>query len=225
MILGSLAVSTGAILIAAPLGIFSAIHIHYFAPKYLGHLLQQVVEIFSAIPSVVVGFWGLMTIVPWIASFQPPGTGLLTGILILTLMIFPTMTLIVGASFTAFPAEVIRSSIALGISRKSLVFKIIMPSIRAQLYTALILQAGRALGETMVVLMVCGNVIKNPDGLFAPVRTLTSNIALEMAYAMGPHRSALYISALFLISIGVTASFAGFSLQRSGNIVKSQTYP
>lgn len=199
MLVGTLAVSTGAVLLATPLGLASALFSQFYASKRMSSVYRKVIELLAGIPSVVFGFWGLVTLVPILNQFQPPGASLLAGILILTLMILPTVTLVSESAFSSLPLSYTQGAEALGLSRWNAIRSIYFPAARSGLLTAIVLQSGRALGETMAVLMVCGNIAQIPDSIFAPVRTLTANIALEMAYAMDTHRSALFVSGLVLL--------------------------
>ncbi|AFY37389.1 phosphate ABC transporter membrane protein 1, PhoT family [[Leptolyngbya] sp. PCC 7376] len=201
MILGTLWTTVGAIAVALPLGILSAIFCQFYAPKCLANWYRRLLELLAGIPSVVYGFWGLVVLVPLITKLQPPGTSLLAGIVILALMILPTVALIADASLGKVPTSYLRGAKALGISRWGMVWGVAVPAAKSGLVTAGILAAGRALGETMAVLMVCGNVVKVPISIFDPVRTLTANIALEMAYALGDHRAALFVSGLCLMVV------------------------
>ncbi|MGB7440214.1 MAG: phosphate ABC transporter permease subunit PstC [Coleofasciculaceae cyanobacterium] len=201
MLWGTLLATIGSVLLAAPLAIFSAIFCQYYAPPFLAQLYRRILELLAGIPSVVYGFWGLVVLVPLIRRLQPPGTSLLAGIAILTMMILPTIALTANASLAKVPAEYLQGAAALGISRWATMWGVVIPAAKSGLFTGLILGTGRAVGETMAVLMVCGNVVQTPDSLFAPMRTLTANIALEMAYATGNHRSALFVSGLVLMAI------------------------
>ena len=167
------------------------------------------VELLAGIPSVVFGFWGLVVLVPIIGRWHPPGPSLLAGILILTLMILPTIMLIAHISIAQVPVAYIQSATALGFSRWSLIWHLILPTSQIGLFTGVLLGSARALGETMAVLMVCGNVVQTPSHLFDPIRTLTANIALEMAYALGNHRAALFVSGLLLM--GLVILFVGLA--------------
>ncbi|NEP12934.1 MAG: phosphate ABC transporter permease subunit PstC [Symploca sp. SIO2C1] len=201
MLWGTLLATAGAVLVAAPLGILSAVFCQYYAPQPIAGLYRRLIELLAGIPSVVYGFWGLVVLVPLIGSLQPPGTSLLAGIAILALMILPTIALTADASFAKVPPEYLKGAAALGLSRWGTVRGIVFPAAKSGLFTGLILGTGRAIGETMAVLMVCGNVVQTPKSLFEPMRTLTANIALEMAYAVGNHRSALFVSGLLLMAI------------------------
>ncbi|MEP0768318.1 phosphate ABC transporter permease subunit PstC [Coleofasciculus sp. FACHB-SPT36] len=201
MLWGSLFVTAGSVLIATPLGILSAVFCHYYAPPALAKIYRGLIELLAGIPSVVYGFWGLVVLVPIIGRIHPPGPSLLAGILILTLMILPTIALVADATFANVPADYLRGSAALGLGRWAMVRGVVFPAAKSGLLTGIILETGRAIGETMAVLMVCGNVVQVPKGVFEPVRTLTANIALEMAYAVGNHRAALFVSGLILMAM------------------------
>ncbi|MFZ5895475.1 MAG: phosphate ABC transporter permease subunit PstC [Myxococcota bacterium] len=196
MLVGTVAVGTLAVLLATPAGILSAVFMRYYAKGPVASFYRAVVELLGGIPSVVYGFWGLMVIVPALARWFPPGSCLLTGGLVLALMILPTMTLTADAALAAVPEEYLSGAAALGMSKSSTVVRVALPCARGGLLSGLLLESGRAIGETMAVLMVSGNIPLVPQSLFSPVRTLTANIALEMAYAVGKHRSALFVSGL-----------------------------
>jgi len=201
MIWGTVWATAGSILLASPLGILSALFCHFYAPPLLGRWYRRMVELLAGIPSVVFGFWGLVVLVPLIGQWHPPGPSLLAGILILTLMIIPTIMLVAHASMAQVPIAYIHSATALGLSRWSMIWHVILPTTKVGLFTGILLGLTRALGETMAILMVCGNVVRTPSHLFDPIRTLTANIALEMAYALGQHRAALFVSGLLLMGL------------------------
>ena len=206
MLSGTLFASMGALLLAVPLGIASAIFIVYYASSWSALLYRRLIELLAGIPSVVFGFWGLTTLVPLVNQLHPPGASLLAGILVLTLMILPTIALMTYAALIAVPDEYIRSAAALGLSGWSMIRGVALPAARTGIVAGIVLAAGRALGETMAVLMVAGNVVQHADSLFDPIRTLAANIALEMAYAMGDHRAVLFVSGLMLMLLVMTLS-------------------
>lgn len=208
MIWGTVLTTTGAVLLATPLGIISALFCQYYAPKAIAIIYRRLIELLAGIPSVVYGFWGLVVLVPLINRLHPPGTSLLAGIAILTLMILPTIALVADATFTQVPQEYLLGASAMGLSNWGTIWQIVIPASKSGLLTGVVLEIGRAIGETMAVLMVCGNVVRVPDSIFAPVRTLTANIALEMAYALDNHRSALFVSGLLLLSVIIILAIA-----------------
>lgn len=189
----------GALLLAIPLGIASALFSCFYAPAWVAGSFRRLIELLAGIPSVVYGFWGLTTLAPLIAQWQPPGLSLFTAMLILALMILPTITLTADAALTSIPAALLRSGAALGFSRWGMISGIALPAARSGISAGIMLATGRAIGETMALLMVAGNVVQNPHSIFDPVRTLTANIALEMAFAMGDHRAALFVAGLLLM--------------------------
>ncbi|MFZ5503274.1 MAG: phosphate ABC transporter permease subunit PstC [Pseudomonadota bacterium] len=216
MLWATLAVSLGALLIAVPLGVSCALFSRFFAPAFLVRPLRRVVMLLAGIPSVVYGLWGLTVIVPLIARWEPPGASLLAAILILALMVLPTVALTSEAALAAVSPANLQGAAALGLGRKAVVLGVALPEARAGIVTGAILAAMRALGETMAVLMVAGNVVQTPHSLFDPVRVLTANIALEMPYATGEHRAALFASGLLLMMI-VTA-LAWLAGRRTGGL-------
>jgi phosphate transport system permease protein len=214
MLWGTLFAMTGSVLIATPLGILSAVFCHYYAPPALARLYRRLIELLAGIPSVVYGFWGLVVLVPLIAEIQPPGPSLLAGILILTIMILPTIALMADASLANVPQQYIRGAAALGLPRWATIRGVVFPAAKSGLFTGVILEIGRAIGETMAILMVCGNVVQIPSSIFDPIRTLTANIALEMAYALGDHRAALFVSGLVLMAMIVALALAAEWISR-----------
>lgn len=203
MIWGTVLTTLGAILLAAPLGILSALFCHFYAPPLLAQWYRRMVELLAGIPSVVFGFWGLVVLVPIIGRWHPPGPSLLTGILVLALMIVPTIMLVSHSTIAQVPRAYIQCATALGFRRWSLIRRVMLPAAKLGLSTGILLGSARALGETMAVLMVAGNVVQTPSHLFDPIRTLPANIALEMAYALGHHRAALFVSGLLLMGLVV----------------------
>lgn len=199
MLSGTLFAAGGALLLATPLGIASALFVAYYAPPPAAGIYRRLVELLAGIPSVVYGFWALTTLVPLINELHPPGASLLAGMLVLTLMILPTIALTAHAAFLAVPDEYLRGAAALGMSRWSIIRGVVLPAARMGVTAGIILAAGRAIGETMAVLMVTGNVVQHASTVYDPIRTLAANIALEMPYALGDHRAALFVSGLALM--------------------------
>ncbi len=211
MLIGTVAAAAGAVLLAVPLGMGSALFCRFYAPRRIGGVYRRLVELLAGIPSVVYGFWGLMVLAPLIRQWQPPGQSLLAGILILTIMILPTVALLSESSLRSVPRSYLDGASALGLSRWSTIRGVALPAAWGGIFTAVLLATGRAIGETMAVLMVAGNVVQTPASIFEPVRTLTANIALELGYAMEHHRSALFVSGLVLmVMIVVIVSLASW---------------
>lgn len=209
MLAGSLLTTFGALILAVPFGILSAIFCQYYASQKIAGFYQTVLALLAGIPSVVYGLWGLVVLAPLIRQIHPPGTSLLAGILILALMILPTIAFTANAAFSQIPEDYLQNAAALGLSRWKTVRGLVLPSARSGLMSGIILGAGRAIGETMAVLMVAGNVVQIPKSLFDPVRTLTANIALEMSYAMAEHRAALFMGGLILMGMIVLLMIPG----------------
>ncbi len=217
MRMGTLLAMSGAVLAATPLGILSAVFCQFYAPPLLARWYRRLIELLAGIPSVVYGFWGLVVLVPLIARLHPPGPSLLAGILILTVMILPTIALMADAALANVPPQLLRGAAALGLPRWAVIRGVAFPAAKAGLFTGVILETGRAIGETMAILMVCGNVVKTPHSLFDPIRPLTANIALEMAFAEGDHRAALFVSGLILMAL-IVALVAAAELISRGRI-------
>jgi len=201
MVYGTGVMTLGAMVIAAPVGLASALFCRFYGPSLLVRPYRRLLELLAGIPSVVYGFWGIVALVPLIGAWQPPGASLLAGTLVLGLMILPTLALLADSAIAAVPADHHRSAAAVGLSRWSTIAAVILPAARSGLMTAAVLATGRALGETMAVLMVAGNVPGIPTSVFEPVRTLTVNIALELGYASGVHRGALFVTGLVLMAM------------------------
>lgn len=208
MIVGSLLVTLGALLIGVPLGLASAIFLTEFSSRRLSRFLKPVFELLAGIPSVVYGFLGLMFLVPFIReNLGGPGLSVLAASIILGIMILPTIISISIDSIRAVPDSYREGSIALGATKWQTFRMVVLPAARSGLVAGIILGMGRAIGETMAVIMVAGNAADLPASWLAPVRTLTSNIALEMAYASGEHRQALFATGVVLFVIIMILNF------------------
>ncbi|MEC8880417.1 MAG: phosphate ABC transporter permease subunit PstC [Pseudomonadota bacterium] len=201
MIAGSLLVSLLALALAAPVAVVLAAWLRFYAPAAIRRPTLMLVELMAGIPSVVYGLWGLLVLVPWINQWAPPGASWLAGSLVLALMVLPLALLVTDAALCQLPAAWWRAGDAMSLSRLGMLRRVLLPAAAPSILSGVVLQFGRALGETMAVLMVCGNVVQWPHSVFDPVRTLTANIALEMAYATGDHRVALFVSGLLLMAV------------------------
>jgi phosphate transport system permease protein len=201
MLVGTLYLSLGALLLAVPAGVASAVFCHFYAPGRVAAVYRRSMELLAGVPSVVYGFWGLVTLVPLIRRLEPPGQSLLAGILILALMVLPTVALTAVAALAAVPRSYLQGAAALGLGRWATARRVALPAALPGILSGALLAAARAVGENMAVLMVCGNLVQVPSSLFDPVRALTANIALEMGYATAQHRSALFVSGLVLIVV------------------------
>lgn len=201
MLAGTAFATLGAISVAAPVGIASAVFISFYAPPLVARLVRGILGLLAGLPSVVYGLWGLVVLVPLLNRFHPPGFSLLLGIAILTVMILPTVALVSEMALSAVPQEYILGACALGCNRWQVVRGVVIPAARSGLVTAVILATARAIGETLAVSMVMGNTIHIPVSVLAPARTLTAHIALEMAYALGDHRAALFVAGWLLLGV------------------------
>ena len=198
MVWASLAATVGAIFIAAPFGIACAIFERFFAPTKIATVFRALLALLAGIPSVVYGLWGLTVLVPLIAMWQAPGASLLAAILILAIMILPTVAITCSSALAAVPSSLLQGAAALGLSDRGKILNVAIPAAKSGIVSGILLALARALGETMAVLMVAGNVVQTPHSLFDSVRVLTANIALEMAYAVDQHRAGLFASGLLL---------------------------
>jgi len=202
MILGSLMVTLGALIIGVPFGLGCAIFLTQFSSKRFRQVIKPVIELLAGIPSVVYGFMGIIILVPFIRkTFGGPGLSVLAASIILGIMILPTIISISIDSLLALPSSYREGSIALGATPWQTTKMVLLPAARSGIIASIILGMGRAIGETMAVIMIAGNAISIPRSILDPVRTLTSNIALEMGYASGEHRQALFATGVILFII------------------------
>lgn len=199
MILGSIYVTAGAIIVGVPLGLLTAVFMAYFCPPKLYKVLKPAVELMAGIPSVVYGFFGLVVMVPLVrTTLGGRGTSMLTASLLLGIMILPTIIGVSESAIRAVPQSYYEGSLALGATKERSVFFSVLPAAKSGVLAAVVLGIGRAIGETMAVIMVAGNQARMPGGLLEGVRTLTANIVMEMGYAQDLHREALIATAVVL---------------------------
>ncbi len=199
MIVSSLYVTAGATLIGVSVGLMTAVLLAEISPKKLSGIIRPAVELLAGIPSVVYGFFGLIVVVPLIDRYLGGGgNSLLAAIIILSIMILPTIVSISETSIRAVPKEYKEGSLALGASHIETIFKVILPAAKSGIFAAIVLGMGRAIGETMAVILVIGNTPLIPNSLIERARTLTSNIAIEMGYAQGLHRESLFATGVVL---------------------------
>ncbi len=202
MIAGSIIVTSGALVLGVPFGLACAVFLTEFSSKRLRRVIKPVIELLAGIPSVVYGFMGVVILVPFIReTLGGPGLSVLAASVILGIMILPTIISISIDSLLAVPPTYREGSIAMGATRWQTVKMVLFPAARSGIIASIILGMGRAIGETMAVIMIAGNAIGIPNSPLAPVRTLTSNIALEMGYASGEHREALFATGVILFVI------------------------
>ena len=199
MIVGSLYVTAGAILTGVPIGLLCAVYMAKFCPKRLYKILKPAIELMAGIPSIVYGFFGLMVIVPMMQNIAGgSGKSMLTASLLLGMMILPTIIGVAESAIRAVPDSYYEGSLALGATAERSVFFAALPAAKTGIMAGVILGIGRAIGETMAVVMVCGNQSVLPNAITSGIRTLTANIVLEMGYAADLHRDALIATAVVL---------------------------
>jgi phosphate transport system permease protein len=213
MILGSMYVTAGAVVVGVPLGVLTAVFMAQFCGKKLYKTLVPAVGLLAGIPSIIYGFFGLVVMVPALRElFGGSGKSLLTASLLLAFMILPTIISISETSIRAVPETYYEGALALGATHEEAVFFVILPAARQGIMAGVVLGIGRAIGETMAVIMVAGNQAIIPRGLFQGLRTLTANIVLEMGYAADLHREALISTAVvlfvFILIINVLLSLS-----------------
>ena len=204
-ILGSIYVTAGAIVIGVPVGILTAIFMARFCPPKLYRFMKPDVDLLAGIPSVVYGFFGLVVLVPFVRDFfgrtlgfGGSGASMFTASVMLGIMILPTIISVGESSIRAVPNSYYEGALALGATHERSVFFTVVPAAKSGIMAGIILGVGRAIGETMAVIMIAGNQPRMPKGLFKGVRTLTSNIVIEMGYATDLHRDALIATAVVL---------------------------
>lgn len=199
MIVGSIYVTAGAIIVGVPIGILCAVFMARFCPKKIYPVLKPMIELMAGIPSIVYGFFGLVVIVPLVQDiFGGSGKSVLTASILLGIMILPTIIGVSESAIRAVPESYYEGALALGDTHERSVFRAVLPAAKSGIMAGVILGIGRAIGETMAVIMVAGNQAVIPEGLLSGVRTLTANIVLEMGYAADLHREALIATGVVL---------------------------
>lgn len=210
-IIGSIYVTAGAMVVGIPLGVLSAVFLACFCPDRLYRALNPAVRLMAGIPSIVYGFFGLMVLVPVVQRLTgSSGKGLLTASLLLGIMILPTIIGTAEPALRAVPRSYYEGALALGATQERSVFSVVLPAAKSGVLSGIILGVGRAIGETMAVIMIAGNQTKMPGGLLDGLRTMTSNIVLEMGYSTGLHRQALIATGvvLFVFILLINACFS-----------------
>ena len=199
MIVGSIYVTVGAIIVGVPLGILCAVFLAWFCPQKLYKIIKPAVELLAGIPSIVYGFFGLVVLVPIMQNlFGGSGKGILTASILLGIMILPTIIGVSESAIRAVPESYYEGALALGATHERSVFFAVLPAAKQGILAGVILGVGRAIGETMAVVMVAGNQPVVPNSIFSGVRTMTANIVMEMGYAADLHREALLATAVVL---------------------------
>ena len=214
MILGSIYATLGALVIGVPIGLFCAVYLSRFASPRIKRLLTPGVELLAGIPSVIYGFFGLVVLVPLIRQvFHVQGMSLLAASIILGVMILPTIITVARNSLDAVPESYYEGALALGADHERSVFRVLVPAAGSGIMAGVVLGVGRAIGETMAVVMIAGNQVQIPNSLLDGVRTLTTNIVMEMGYAADLHRDALIATAvvLFVFVLVINLVFAALN--------------
>ena len=223
MIIGSLYVTAGAILFGVPVGILTSVFMAHYCPKKIYRPLKAATELLAGIPSVVYGFFGLVVLVPWIREmgrglgFGGNGSSILTASLLLGMMILPTIIGVTESAIRAVPAQYSEGAVALGATHERAIFRVILPAAKSGVVAGIVLGIGRAIGETMAVIMVAGNQARMPAGIFRGIRTLTANIVIEMGYATDLHREALIATGVVLFVFILLINFSVALLNRRGS--------
>lgn len=217
MIIGSVYVTAGALVIGVPVGILTAVFMAGFCPKWLYKVMKSAINLMAGIPSVVYGFFGLVVLVPFVReTFGGRGMSVLTASILLGLMILPTVISVSEAAIQAVPSSYYEGGLALGASHERSVFYTVLPAARSGIFAGVVLGMGRAIGETMAVMMVAGNQAVIPKRITAGVRTLTTNIVMEMGYSTDLHREALIGTAVVLFVFILIINLSLSVLKRRG---------
>lgn len=218
MILGSIYITAGAIVLGVPIGVLTAVFMATSCPKKIYKILKPAIELLAGIPSVVYGFFGIVIVVPMVRLlFGGDGSSIVSASILLGIMILPTIIGISESAIRAVPSNYYEGALALGASHQRSVFFAVLPAAKSGILAAVVLGIGRAIGETMAVIMVAGNQARMPDGILKGIRTLTANIVMEMGYAADLHRDALIATGvvLFVFILLINLSFS--LLKRTNN--------
>ncbi len=215
MIIGSFWVTLGALLLGIPLGLACVIFLCEWTPPSVGMVLRPAIQLLAAIPSVIYGFWGLVVLVPLVRNYLGgPGLSILSGSMILGFMILPTIISISEDSLKALPPSYKAGAFALGATHWQTIWRVLIPAARSGIVASIILGMGRAIGETMAMIMILGNAVKIPTSFLDSARTLTTNIGIEMGYASGDHRQALFATGIILFFIIMILNSSAIVLSR-----------
>lgn len=215
MIFGSFWVTLGALLLGIPLGLACAIFLCEWTPPWAAMVLRPTMQLLAAIPSVIYGFWGLIVLVPLVRNYLGgPGLSILSGSMILGFMILPTIISISEDSLRALPPSFKAGGLALGATHWQTIWRVLIPAARSGIVASIILGMGRAIGETMAMIMILGNAVKMPSSFLDSARTLTTNIGIEMGYASGEHRQALFATGVILFFIIMILNSSAIILSR-----------
>ena len=230
MIMGSIYVTAGAILIGVPIAILTSVFLAKYCPKQIYRPLKSATELMAGVPSIVYGFFGLVLIVPMVRDFShflvevtgnkhlnSNGSSMLTASILLGIMILPTIIGVTESAIRSIPDSYYEGSLALGATHERTIFRVILPAAKSGILAGVVLGIGRAIGETMAVIMVAGNQARMPDGLLKGVRTMTANIVIEMGYATDLHREALSATGVVLFVFILIINLCLSMLNRRSN--------
>lgn len=218
MIVASLYATVGALIIGVPIGLFTAIFLAEIASKQIAKIVSPAIQLLAGIPSVLYGVFGLAIIVPFLQNTLGlvKGQSLLAVILVLAIMMLPTIVTVAETAIRAVPRTYREGSLALGVSEIGTIFKVVVPAAKSGIMTAIVLGLGRAIGETMAVILVAGNSLIVPTSLTDSIRPLTTNIALEMGYAAGTHQEMLFATGIVLFSFILILNFVLAKISSKG---------
>jgi phosphate transport system permease protein len=215
MIISSFWVTFGALLLGIPFGLACTIFLCEWTPPSAAMVLRPAIQLLAAIPSVIYGFWGLVVLVPLVRNYLGgPGLSILAGSLVLSFMILPTIISISEDSLRALPPSYKAGALALGATHWQTIWRVLIPAARSGIVASIILGMGRAIGETMAMIMILGNAVKMPSSILNSARTLTTNIGIEMGYASGDHREALFATGIILFFIIMILNSLAITLSR-----------
>lgn len=215
MILGSFYVTAGAISIGVPVGLLTAVFLVQFCPPKAYKIIKPTIDLMAGIPSVVYGFWGMVVLVPFVRDvFGGNGSSILTASILLGILILPTIISVCESSIRAVPKTYYEGALALGATKEQSTFFVVLPAAKSGITAGILLGIGRAIGETMAVIMVAGNQARMPNGILKGIRTLTANIVIEMGYAADVHREALIATGVVLFIFIMTINLL-FSVMKS----------
>jgi phosphate transport system permease protein len=217
MIVGSFWVTLGALIVGVPLGMACAVFLCELTPPAIGMVFRPMIQLLAAIPSVIFGFWGLIILVPIIRQYLGgPGLSVMAGSLVLGIMILPTIISISEDSLRALPRSFKEGALSLGATHWQTIWRVLLPAARSGIVASVILGMGRAVGETMAMIMILGNAAQMPHSLLDSARTLTTNIGIEMGYATGDHRQALFATGVILLFIIMALNTLALFISRKG---------
>jgi phosphate transport system permease protein len=219
MIVGSFWVTLGSLIVGVPLGLACAVFLCELTPPTLAMVLRPMIQLLAAIPSVIYGFWGLIILVPIIRDrLGGPGLSILSGSLVLGIMILPTIISISEDSLRALPRTFKEGALSLGATHWQTIWRVLVPAARSGIVASVILGMGRAIGETMAMIMILGNAPQMPHSILNSARTLTTNIGIEMGYASGDHRQALFATGVVLFFIIMSLNSLALVITRKGRV-------